>query len=1235
MSFEWELSKENVRPLKQGRNMDTLNAALGQQKPTLQRSLEAQRAEYEKHLSEEASESDDPVALYQNYVSWVEQAYPSGNRKALNEALEKSIRALVDMKDDVRCLKLWLKYIDLMGDASKQLPLFDHLQSSQYFQDQALFYEAWAALLESMQRHKDAENIYRRGLERKAAPLARLERHHKEFEQRVMAGVVLASKRPIADTTRASQPTRKALSDLGDQPGVGRSGSAIHGSAGVVNTRKVTPLTNARPTVLDENGQVACSQQSHSTSKHIGSGLSYSDKENVKAAGKWATNKVDAPHAIGFSDLKKGSSSVKVFGEPEAAVMPKSIGPETKNVVPASVLRPHKATAADSAGGLASISKPQPPREQPVYPKALVYTEYGEFSLEEIRARQALQMYAEEQVQSSDPDAMDLTRVIGQPIQVSIDRDTITRLTAKRELTITRRLSFDGLTPELSGRPNRAFDWNASGGSREMPTGLARPCAAPSSNSLNRSSSTITPSPAQNSSKNHFTATTPLPTGIVGERFPTVPANAPAVFAPSSNASALALLGGQSSSTQENQRPASAASADVSFAGRSSSMTFLGPAVTPTMTYHTRYATDRMMSAMKSNDLDNASLLVDSHQRSSVQQKAGVSAAAVAAIAVPAVAPAAAASTRIASVPTCSASTAFTSQPTEPGFTIFDETAPSEGIQIYDESAAAHPVDKENSGRVRKPRQNSGLRGLSQREVAQPAAAPASNEEGMDDGCDAAPPMAPCSLAHSTPGPASQNVAMGHPALSTIRQPHRVNSGDCDESSTATWPNTKKLSPIEEELSRTGSSLSRSSSTGSNRSGMCSTIASVQHDTIAEEEPMDEPVSIPADPSASTCFPDETVINGLYVGDPFSPGKRAKWMQHIGSDLSDHPGYKDLSTKPLPEVSEKLLGKAVILDEDDERSVFVLKDLLGTGAFSTVFSANHVAQDFAKDKEDIVALKVSETEIPDMWEFFLASHLPQRITNAGHADAAGYFINVKQCFHYANGTCMVLNRFKCTLLDVVNMYKSRHQTMPEALVLYYTWHMLHAVEALHAAGYLHADIKPDNFVISNDLFILAKFLQDSSANLVSSKLSELNRVKPLHLIDYGRAIDMSCLPASTSFNATVDTDDFACVEMIESRPWTQQIDTFGVLGTIHVLLNGDYMKVVKKNSASNPWQPTVRPKRYWNPIWNKLYSQLLNVPSCFEQPDLAPLREGVGKALEANAPKLYQALLVQHEILSV
>lgn len=60
------------------------------------------------------------------------------------------------------------------------------------------------------------------------------------------------------------------------------------GSAGVFNTRKVAPLSNARPSVLDENGQVTCNKV-RSTLPCVGSGLSQLDQENVKAAGKWSS----------------------------------------------------------------------------------------------------------------------------------------------------------------------------------------------------------------------------------------------------------------------------------------------------------------------------------------------------------------------------------------------------------------------------------------------------------------------------------------------------------------------------------------------------------------------------------------------------------------------------------------------------------------------------------------------------------------------------------------------------------------------------------------------------------------------------------------------------------------------------------------------------------------------------------------------------------------------------------
>jgi len=45
----------------------------------------------------------------------------------------------------------------------------------------------------------------------------------------------------------------------------------------------------------------------------------------------------------------------------------------------------------------------------------------------------------------------------------------------------------------------------------------------------------------------------------------------------------------------------------------------------------------------------------------------------------------------------------------------------------------------------------------------------------------------------------------------------------------------------------------------------------------------------------------------------------------------------------------------------------------------------------------------------------------------------------------------------------------------------------------------------------------------------------------LKLIDFGRSIDMTLFPAGTTFNTNCYTEDFQCIEMKESRPWTTQV----------------------------------------------------------------------------------------------
>ena len=207
--------------------------------------------------------------------------------------------------------------------------------------------------------------------------------------------------------------------------------------------------------------------------------------------------------------------------------------------------------------------------------------------------------------------------------------------------------------------PTRHFDWGAPGGVQEVVVSEPSNFQAPNPPLVNCRSATITPSPA-NSTSSFCTDTPPIPTGMVG------------------HGAGLAL-------NRSNVVPHQAQAAlhpqfmtDASFGGRSSSMTCLGPAVTPTMTYHTRYATERLMSAMKSDDADNASLLMASQK-----PYRSVAPLTQASLPAPAALPAAVV---ISNAP-----------PAESGFTVFDETAPASGIQIFDENAAqAVNVDKEN-----------------------------------------------------------------------------------------------------------------------------------------------------------------------------------------------------------------------------------------------------------------------------------------------------------------------------------------------------------------------------------------------------------------------------------------------------------------------------------------------------------------------------------------------------------
>ena len=194
-----EAHKENVAHLPGGRSARQLAAVLSPPSannhilPTLDdtRTLnDAIRREYEIEL-QTLADSDDPLDVYDRYVKWTLNAYPSAQatpQSQLLPLLERATKAFLTSshyKNDPRYLKLWLTYIRFFSDAPRET--FAFLARHNIGECLGLFYEEFAAWLEGAERWSQADEVYRLGIEREARPAERLMRKYTQFQQRFAA----------------------------------------------------------------------------------------------------------------------------------------------------------------------------------------------------------------------------------------------------------------------------------------------------------------------------------------------------------------------------------------------------------------------------------------------------------------------------------------------------------------------------------------------------------------------------------------------------------------------------------------------------------------------------------------------------------------------------------------------------------------------------------------------------------------------------------------------------------------------------------------------------------------------------------------------------------------------------------------------------------------------------------------------------------------------------------------
>ncbi|XP_039226490.1 uncharacterized protein LOC6529090 [Drosophila yakuba] len=277
---------------------------------------------------------------------------------------------------------------------------------------------------------------------------------------------------------------------------------------------------------------------------------------------------------------------------------------------------------------------------------------------------------------------------------------------------------------------------------------------------------------------------------------------------------------------------------------------------------------------------------------------------------------------------------------------------------------------------------------------------------------------------------------------------------------------------------------------------------------------------------------------------------------------------------------------------------FEVSKMIGKGAYGSVYLGKHLKSGKR------VALK--QERPTNYWEFYICLEIHSRLTSEQMIPSYAHI----DYSLVGNNSSVYISEFSDygSLIGVCNKVKSiTNRNLDEYVVMHLSCQMLDIVDHLHALGIIHADIKPDNFLLMKPI------------------CADPNEVS-LQLIDFGVSIDMKLFPDNQTFNYVHHDDLFKCIEMRTHRPWTYQLDLFGLVSVMHVLLFGRYMEVVQR-APSTIWMPKTNVPRYFQRVmWENIFRTLLNIRDCRTMPNLQQLRTQLKCALAEKEKYVSEAI---------
>ncbi|VDN01844.1 unnamed protein product [Thelazia callipaeda] len=178
---EWELNRENIRPLRSGRRVQSINSVFSGPKISIS---EAEKR-FEKDF-ELAKHSDNPLDICINFVKWFEENFPTGKQSHLFSVLTRIINAFgyrEEYLNDERMLRFWIKLTENKSDANVDT-FFERAYLAGCCRRLAKFYVRWAEVREDSQNINGARAVLNHGRENFAEPVNLLNEASDALEMR-------------------------------------------------------------------------------------------------------------------------------------------------------------------------------------------------------------------------------------------------------------------------------------------------------------------------------------------------------------------------------------------------------------------------------------------------------------------------------------------------------------------------------------------------------------------------------------------------------------------------------------------------------------------------------------------------------------------------------------------------------------------------------------------------------------------------------------------------------------------------------------------------------------------------------------------------------------------------------------------------------------------------------------------------------------------------------------------